>query len=184
MNPRNLSAWSRLHDETHSDCRIFEVRKSRFRRQSDEKEGEFFVLDTNDWVNVLAVTKAMEIVLVRQYRFGTETFSLEPPGGVVEKGESPVLAAERELKEETGFTGKRPTVIGSVCPNSAIMSNRCHFVFVEQAEKTSSTCFDPNEELETLLVPIDELKNLVRQGKIDHSLALNGIFQLILFLEK
>ena len=64
------------------------------------------------------------------------------------------------------------------------MSNRCHFVFVEQAEKTSSTCFDPHEELETLLVPIDELKNLVRQGKIDHSLALNGIFKLLLFLEK
>ena len=100
MNTRDLSTWARLHDELHADCRIFKVRKSRFHRRSDQKEGDFFVLDTNDWVNVLALTKCQELVMVRQFRFGTEAFSLEPPGGVVEKGESPVLAGERELEEE------------------------------------------------------------------------------------
>ena len=184
MNTRDLSTWSRLHDESHADCRIFKVRKSRFHRQSDQKEGDFFVLDTNDWVNVLALTKCEELVMVRQFRFGTEAFSLEPPGGVIEKGESPVLAGERELEEETGFTGKNSEIIGSVCPNSAIMSNRCHFLLVEEAEKTTPTAFDPNEELETVLVPLDELKNLAKNGKINHSIALNGIFHLLLFFGK
>jgi ADP-ribose pyrophosphatase len=184
MNAHDLSSWSRLHDESHADCRIFKVRKSRFHRRSDQKEGDFFVLDTNDWVNVLALTKSEELVMVRQFRFGTEAFSLEPPGGVIEKGESPVLAGERELKEETGFTGKNSEIIGSVCPNSAIMSNRCHFLLVEEVEKTAPTSFDPNEELETVLVPLEELKNLAKKGKINHSLALNGIFHLLLFLGK
>ena len=184
MNSRDLSRWIRLKDDLHADCRIFEVRKSRFRRPSDQKEGDFFVLDTNDWVIVLAVTKNKELVLVRQFRFGTEEFSLEPPGGVVEKGESPVLAGVRELEEETGYTGKNPEIIGSVSPNSAIMSNRCHFLLVEEAEKTAPTSFDPNEELETVLVPLDELKNLAKNGKINHSIALNGIFNLLLFLGK
>lgn len=183
MNSRDLSAWTRLRDDLHADCRIFDVRKSRFHRSSDQKEGDFFVLDTNDWVNVLAVTKKEELVLVRQFRFGTEEFSLEPPGGVIEKGESPVFAGERELKEETGFTGKSAKVIGTVFPNSAIMSNRCHFLLVDEVEKTAGTSFDPNEELETVLVPIAELKNLVKKGEITHSIALNGIFQLLLHFE-
>jgi 8-oxo-dGTP pyrophosphatase MutT (NUDIX family) len=135
-------------------------------------------------VNVLALTKSEELVMVRQFRFGTEAFSLEPPGGVIEKGESPVLAGARELKEETGFTGNSSGIIGSVCPNSAIMSNRCHFLLVEEAEKTSHTSFDPHEELETVLVPLEELRNLSQKGKINHSIALNGIFHLLLFLGK
>ena len=182
MNSRNLSEWKRLSDDLYSDCRIFEVRKRKFHRVSDQKEGDFFVLDTNDWAIVLAVTKNEEIVLVRQFRFGTEDFSLEPPGGVVDKGESPFLAGKRELQEETGFTGKRAQVIGSVFPNSAIMSNRCHFLFVEEVEKTSVTSFDPNEELETVLVPLSEIKDLVKKGAITHSIALNGIFHLLLHL--
>jgi len=132
---------------------------------------------------VLAVTKNEELVLVRQFRFGTEEFSLEPPGGVIEKGESPVLAGERELQEETGFTGKRAKVIGSVFPNSAIMSNRCHFLLVEEVEETSATSFDPHEELETVLIPLSELKSLVKKEEITHSIALNGIFHLLLHLE-
>lgn len=184
MNFRDLSAWSRIQDDLHAECRIFEVRKSKFLRKFDQKEGEFFVLDTNDWVIVLALTNSEELVMVRQFRFGTEAFSLEPPGGVIEKGESPVFAGERELKEETGFTGKSAKIIGSVRPNSAIMSNRCHFVLVEEIEKTSPTSFDPHEELETVLVPVVELRDLVQKGKIDHSIALNGIFKLLLFLGK
>lgn len=182
MNAQDLSSWSRMKDDLHADCRIFEVRKSRFKRSSDQKEGDFFVLDTNDWVNVLAVTGKKELVLVRQYRFGTEEFSLEPPGGVIEKGESPILAGERELQEETGFTGKRAELIGSVFPNPAILSNQCHFLLVEEVEKTSETTFDVHEELETVLVPLEELKTLVKEEKISHSLALNGIFKLLLHL--
>ena len=65
-------------------------------RESDQTEGDFYVIDTNDWVNVLAVTSNKEIILVRQFRYGTEQYSLEPPGGVVEKGEDPILAGQRE----------------------------------------------------------------------------------------
>ena len=99
------SPWELEDENLHADCRIFEVYKRRFRRKSDGIKGDFFVLDTNDWVNVLAITPNRELVLVRQFRYGSQEYSLEPPGGVIEKGEDPVLAGMRELSEETAMLG-------------------------------------------------------------------------------
>ena len=120
------SRWRVIHDKVHADCRIFEVHKRKMLRESDQKEGEFYVIETNDWVNVLAITQEQEVILVRQFRYGTEEYSLEPPGGVIERGEDPIFAGQRELLEETGYSGKNPKIIGNVFANSAIMLSLIH----------------------------------------------------------
>ena len=178
------SSWTIKQDVLYSDCRIFEVRKQRFLRNSDKKNGDFFVLNSNDWVNVLAITQEEQLVMVRQFRYGTQSLSLEPPGGVIEKGENPLLAGRRELLEETGYEGKSLEIIGSVHPNSAIMSNRCYFLLVREVLKVSEVSFDPNEDLVTELIPLSKLESLIRSQTISHSLALNAIFHLLLKLNK
>lgn len=174
--------WELIEDRLHAKCRIFEVRSQRFRHPKDGREGDFYVLNTSDWVNVLAITPAEEIVMVRQFRYGSRELSLETPGGVIEKGEDPVVAGLRELREETGFAGKSARLLSECRPNSAILSNRCHFVLAENVKKVAEVDFDPNEEIETVLVPIAEISDRVRSGEISHSLALNALFNL--FLEK
>jgi 8-oxo-dGTP pyrophosphatase MutT (NUDIX family) len=183
MSSTPPSQWDLKENHLHSDCRIFEVYKQRFRRKSDGVEGDFFVLDTNSWVNVLAVTPNKELVLVRQFRFGTQEFSLEPPGGVIEKGEDPIVAGLRELKEETGYVGEDATLIGTARPNAAILSNQCYFVLVENVMKTAELAFDQHEELVTELHPIKNLKAMVQEERITHSIGLNAIFRLLLHLE-
>lgn len=182
MKTKIPSSWNLAEDVLHSDCRIFEVRKQRFIRQSDQKIGDFFVLNSKDWVNVLALTKSWELVMVRQFRYGTKDFSLEPPGGVIEAEEDPCFAGERELREETGYAGKNAEIIGSISPNPAIMSNQCHFLLIKDVEKVSKVSFDPNEDLSTEIVPLSELESLVKTGKVSHSLALNAILHLSLKL--
>ena len=177
------SSWDLQSEKLYANCRIFEVRERRFKRRSDGLEGDFYVLDTNDWVNVLAITPEQKIVLVRQFRFGSRENSLEPPGGVVEKGEDPIIAGIRELEEETGYVGQKPELIGSVRPNAAILSNRCHVVMVREARKTANLNFDQHEELVTELYPITMLKELVKSGEITHSIGLNSILMLLLELE-
>jgi len=177
------SSWDLQSEKLYANCRIFEVRERRFKRRSDGLEGDFYVLDTNDWVNVLAITPEQKIVLVRQFRFGSRENSLEPPGGVVEKGEDPIIAGIRELEEETGYVGQKPELIGSVRPNAAILSNRCHVVMVREARKTAKLNFDQHEELVTELYPITKLKELVKSGEITHSIGLNSILMLLLELE-
>ena len=183
MSNNSLSSWDLKENHLHSDCRIFEVYKQRLRRRSDGVEGEFFVLDTNSWVNVLAITPKQELVLVRQFRYGTKEFSLEPPGGVIEKDEDPIEAGLRELKEETGYDGENATLIGTARPNAAILSNQCYFVVVENVMKTAELAFDQHEELLTELHPIKNLKRMVKEEQITHSIGLNAIFRLLLHLE-
>ena len=182
-NPKQPSPWDMQENNLHADCRIFEVRKQRLKRRSDGLEGEFFVLDTNDWVNVLALTPADKIILVRQFRYGSKEQSLEPPGGVVERGEDPVVAGLRELQEETGYVGEEPKLLGVVRPNAAILSNRCYVILVRNAQKTAELNFDQHEELVTELYPVRELKEMVRRGEITHSIGLNSIMMLLLELD-
>ena len=177
------SPWDLQEDELHADCRIFEVRKQTLRRRSDGVEGDFYVLNTNDWVNVLALTSEDELVLVRQFRYGSKEFSLEPPGGVVEKGEDPMVAGLRELQEETGYVGENAELLGIVRPNAAILSNRCHVILVRNVKKTALLNFDQHEELVTELYPVRELKEMVRAGEITHSIGLNSILMLLLKLD-
>ncbi len=182
MSKKLPSKWDLQEDHLHSDCRIFEVHKAIFKRKSDGVVGDFFVLDTNDWVNVLAITPKSEIVLVRQFRYGTEEFSLEPPGGVIEQGEDPIIAGLRELEEETGYMGTNAKLIGTARPNAAILSNKCHFVLVENVKKTAELAFDEHEELVTELHKVQDLKAMVENGEITHSIGLSAIFRLLLHL--
>lgn len=152
--------------------------KKKYRHPESQKEGDFFVLNTASWVNILALTPEREVILVEQYRFGIASLSLEVPGGLIDPGETPEKTAPRELREETGYTGNTPTLIGECYPNPAIMNNRCYFVKIEGATLSHNTQWDPHEELGVHKVPLDEVFRKIREGKIRHSLSLNALYTL------
>jgi ADP-ribose pyrophosphatase len=156
--------------------RILELRSVRYRSAERGTERDYIVIAAPDWVNVVALTAAGHLVLVRQFRYGINDFSLEIPGGVIEAGEDPVAAAQRELREETGFAGGPARLLGSVHPNPAIQNNRCHLVLVEQAELRGATDWDPDENLAVTTAPVAEVLAWARSGRITHSLVLCGLF--------
>jgi 8-oxo-dGTP pyrophosphatase MutT (NUDIX family) len=130
-----------------------------------------------DWVNVIAVTPDQQLVLVEQFRHGTESVELEIPGGVMDPHETdPVATAVRELREETGYAGRDARLLGSVRPNPAIMSNTCRTVLVEDCRLMHPVEFDHGEDIATRLLPVDEAVRLAATGKIQHSLVVAGLF--------
>lgn len=174
--PSGPSRWEKLGESTQTKTRVFEVRSAHYRHPVRGTKRDFVVLHAPDWVNVLALTPDHRLVLVRQFRFGVDEFSLELPGGVMEPGEDPVAAGLRELTEETGFTGRGARLLGSVHPNPAIQSNRCHIVFVEEAERTAELEWDADEEIGISTAAVDEVLALARGGGITHGLVLNALF--------
>ncbi len=178
----DIQLWEKIATDQLADFRIFAVRRERKRSPRSGSEHDFFVLDAVNWVNVIAVTPDDELVLVEQYRHGTDTIELEIPGGMIDStDDSPMAAGQRELREETGYEGESPVIIGDVWPNPAIMSNRCFTLFVHNCRCNHPTCFDHGEDLRTHLTPIADIPSLVISGKIRHSLVLAALYHFDLW---
>jgi 8-oxo-dGTP pyrophosphatase MutT (NUDIX family) len=167
--------WEKLGEESLAATPILDLHRAHYRHPRRGRERDFIVLDVPDWVNVLALTPDHRLVLVTQFRFGTNDFSLEIPGGVLERGEDPVAGGLRELREETGYSGKNARVLGRVHPNPAIQNNTCHIVLVEDATIAASTQWDQDEEIAVSVLPVDEVYALAGAGRITHALVLDAL---------
>jgi 8-oxo-dGTP pyrophosphatase MutT (NUDIX family) len=173
--PPQPQRWLKLRSEPHSATRIFTVTREIYRHPRREREQDFFVINAPDWVNVIALTAEGHLVLVKQFRYGIDDFSVEIPGGVIDPGEDCLAAGVRELREETGYVGGPVRLLGSVHPNPAMQNNRCHLVLVENARQAETLDWDPDEELETMALPVDEVYELAYRGAITHAMVLDAL---------
>lgn len=164
--------WKKKSSKEIADCRVFKVREDACERESDKKESSFFVVENPDWVNIIALTKDEKVVMIEQFRHGTEEIILEIPGGMIDDGENPEVAARRELVEETGFSSDEFILLGKSNPNPAIQNNAMYHYLAANCEKSGETSFDEHESILTKLVSLEEAENLILGGTIAHSLVV------------
>jgi len=180
-----IQPWEKVSSRPAGDFRIFTIRSDRKISPRTQLEHDFFVIDSVNWVNVVALTAKHELVMVEQYRHGSNTVELEIPGGMMDPTDaSPEATGARELREETGFEGTNPQLIGQIYPNPAIMSNTCFTVMVENCKCLHPLQFDHGEDLITQLVAVEQIPDLVRTGKIRHSLVVVALYHFELWRRK
>lgn len=172
--------WTRKQSKEVAACRVFKVREDFCERDSDAKKATFFVIENPDWVNVIALTADKQVVLIEQFRHGSEEIILEIPGGMLDENENKGTAAKRELLEETGYSSDEFIFLGKSRPNPAINNNWIYHYAALNCEKTGETAFDEHESVITKLVPLAEVENLIKRGEITHSLAITGFYYLTL----
>ena len=177
-----IKPWKKISSKPLGDFRIFKLRSETSVSPRTGKEHDFFILDSVNWVNVVALTPDSQVVMVEQYRHGSGTVELEVPGGVMDPHETdPVGTAIRELREETGYEGDQAALLGQVHSNPAIMSNTTYTVLIQNCRLTHAMEFDSGEDLATKLIPAVELPALVAQGKIKHSLVVVALYHFDLW---
>lgn len=177
MHPKS---WDIVSSERRESLRIFNLRVDRAVSPRTGKAHDFYVLESASWVNVIPVTAAKEVVLIRQYRHGTREVTLEIPGGIVEPGDSPLEAARRELREETGYAAGELIELGFVHPNPAFLDNRCYFFLAPDAAPDGLQAQDEKEDILVLLEPLAAIPRLIREGAITHSLVVAAFYRFFM----
>ncbi|NOZ87356.1 MAG: NUDIX hydrolase [Deltaproteobacteria bacterium] len=160
------------------ETRVFSIWEERVKLPSSDREKDYYVIESQDWINIIALTDEGNILLIRQFRQGTRSVTVEIPGGMVDPGEDPLDAAKRELREETGYAAVTWEEIGSVTPNPAIQSNRTYTFLARGAHKAGNPEPDEDEEIETEEVALTRIPRLLEDGTIEHALVVAAFAHL------
>jgi len=177
MTPNPWKVVSSTRDDSY---RVFSLRTDRALSPRTGKTHRFFILESSSWVNVIPLTPDQQVVMVRQYRHGTQEATLEIPGGLVEDSDTPLAAAQRELLEETGYQASEIIFLGAVHPNPAIQNNQCYTFLAKDVFSVGGQQQDEREDIEVLLRPVNHIPRLIRDGIITHSLVLAAFYRFFM----
>jgi ADP-ribose pyrophosphatase len=172
--------WPRMNSERGPQLPLFGVR---FDWLENPRTGEVLkrlVLETPDWVNIVALTPEGRAVMVRQFRFGVGKITTEIPGGIVDPGETSGEAARRELLEETGYTSRDWVYLGAVEANPAIQNNLCHHWLARDVEKNGKVALGEGEDIVVLEMTLEEIKQEIQAQRLLHALALSALARVFI----
>jgi 8-oxo-dGTP pyrophosphatase MutT (NUDIX family) len=174
----NNQIWFIEKSEHGPDLKLFEARFDFIKNPRNGITEKKVILSGGNAVNVIALTSSNEIVMVRQYRFGTASYTLELPGGLVDPDESLVKAAERELEEETGYTCVEKLIpLGKIGQNPVFMDSYVHHFLALDVKLTKQQTLDDGENIEVILMPLEELKFRWQKGEIEHPHSVNALLR-------
>ncbi len=154
---------------------LFEKRVDTMRNPRNNKTFDRIVLESVDWVNVVALDDQGRSLMIRQFRFGVGYTTLETPGGMVDPGEDSKTAAARELLEETGYVSSKWTYLGAVEPNPAYHNNLCHHWLAEDVRVADAQDLGDGESIAMTFMTQLEVRERVQSGELRHALALSAL---------
>ena len=168
--------WRVLEEEHLQHCKVFDVHKATMESPLTGEPHPFYRIESPPWVNIVALTEAEDLVLIRQFRHGSRVVTLEIPGGLVDPGETPEFAGGRELLEETGYRAGRLESLGSLNPNPALFANRVHMQVALDCVQEQEIQNTSTEHTMVELLPLAELPAVLREGGIDHALVVAALY--------
>ena len=150
--------WSTLSSEQLINRPWLKARRDTVKLPNGKVYDEYYVLSYPTWINVIAETEDGELILERQYRHGLGVVSTEICAGVVEDGELPLHAAQRELEEETGYTG-----------------GECFYA--RGVKKTNNQHLDATEDIEVFLCSKEKVKEMLLRGDFIQALMVAPLWK-------
>lgn len=176
--------WEEEYREKENSFGIFDVYRVT-RVSPREQRGSFVVVEAPDWVTIVPILKDKGgkdcFLMVRQYRQGSRSVTLEFPAGVVEWQEEPDDAARRELREETGRVAGEVVFLGQANPNPAFMCNTTFTYLARKLGPQQEQSLDELEEVELEELPIDEVIARMGTPPYDNAIMMSALAYYLRF---
>jgi 8-oxo-dGTP pyrophosphatase MutT (NUDIX family) len=176
MSENKMKIWKTIETNNILKAHVFRYLQVKRESPTTNQVGEFDIVQCSNWVNVMAITPEKKIILIKQFRHGTNNYTIEIPGGAVNHNEDPLIGAQRELEEETGYTSTNWKLLGKVDVNPAFMTNACVTYLALDAVKTKEQNLDPFEEIDVFLQDLKDIPGMVASGEITHSLVITAFY--------
>lgn len=152
------------------NTKLFSVKRV-FLDMPDGKSREYDLIDIQNAVTILPIDDQGMVHLVRQFRIGSRTELLELPAGKIEKGEDPLVTAERELREETGMAAGDMIHLGNFYMSPGY-ANEYMYCYLARSLFHSPLSPDADEFLNVVKLPLEEVRRLVDERSIEDSKTL------------
>ncbi|MFZ6874550.1 NUDIX hydrolase [Undibacterium sp. Di27W] len=137
----------------------------------------YYVLHERDWVHVFAQADDGRILTVKQFRYAARQVCIELPGGVIDEGETALLAAQRELLEETGYTANYWQTLGSMYANPARQTNSIHLFLATGLNLMGKQQLDVSEEIEFDFLTIPEIQQKIETNEFSQALHIASFYR-------
>lgn len=145
---------------------------------------QYFVRESRGFVVAFALTSDDRIVLVRQYRYGTDEIHLELPAGMLDGDEDPKDCASRELAEETGYESERWDLVADYYVEPVRSLAKTYVFLARGARPVRQPKPDPAEMLETELARFDDFRKMLSDGRIDTAHSLAAAYRVLEYLQR
>lgn len=146
------------------------ARRDKVRLPDGRINPEYYVLEYPEWVNVIAITEDGKFVMVQQYRHGLQNVYTELVAGVTEPGEEPLEAAQRELLEESGYSGGRWELLTVIGQNPSACNNLTHCFLARGVRKTAGQDLDATEDINVTLLTENEVFDMLIADEMKQAL--------------
>ena len=168
--------WKLIKSEPAIDLNIVKIRHDFYKNPRNQQVVKTIAIEGNNAANVIAKTSAGKIILVRQFRFGIGDYTLEIPGGMIDEGEDVLKAAQREVREETGYVGENWQYLGNVLANPVWMDSTIHHYYMDNAILKYELELDEAEDVEIILLSPEEVYQKIENGTIKHPHTISAFF--------
>ncbi len=159
-----VEPWRLIESHYSYRDRWLNLRSDTVRLPGGKTLSPYHVIEAADWVNVVAINEAGNIVLVEQYRHAVQRTMLEIPAGHVDSEESPKVAVQRELREETGYGGGTWHELGSLHPAASRFNNQVHSYLALNVRRVTEPRREASEDIRVREMPWADFAASLRSG--------------------